>query len=69
MEKKLLHTATKDQGAQIERERENTQEGTHRRIEPKNMNLSRTYAGLGEREEERRDRESVGEIFKEQKTG
>ena len=67
MEKKLLHTATKDQGAQIERE--NTQEGTHRRIERKNMNLSRTYAGLGEREEERRDRESVGEIFKEQKTG
>ena len=50
-------------------ERENTQEGTHRRIEPKNMNLSRTYAGLGEREEERRDRESAGEIFKEQKTG
>ena len=56
-------------GSHRERERENTQEGTHRRIERKNMNLSRTYAGLGEREEERRDRESVGEIFKEQKTG
>ena len=52
-----------------DRERENTQEGTHRRIERKNMNLSRTYAGLGEREEERRGRESVEEIFKEQKTG